>query len=227
VADHCGILAPLPGLDPHPPKQKSVNPFSKNLVSQLNCAHKWDAANRLVSIIGPTNQSSFTYDGFGRRVQIIESQNGAAVSTNKFVWIGTALAEQRDATGGTVVKRFFGQGEQISGTNYFFTTDHLGSVREMTDGSGTIQARYDYDPYGRQTKVSGILDADFGYAGMYYHAPSGLNLTLYRAYSSDLGRWLSRDPLAEMAGLNLYDYGDNDPINRTDPNGNSTMIEVM
>src|SRR5207245_2017074 len=98
---------------------------------------------------------------------------------------GTELCEERDSTGGTVTKRFFGHGEQISGANYFFTWDHLGSVREMTDSSGTLQARYDYDPYGRRTKVSGSLDADFAFTGHYYHSVSGLYLTLYRAYDSD------------------------------------------
>ena len=173
--------------------------------------YQWDAANRLLlvtqlSAINPQLTSQFTYDGFGRRVQIIEFQNGTAVSTNKYVWCGLELCEQRDATGAITTKRFFSQGEQMSGTNYFFTRDHLGSVREMVDGAGTIQARYDYDPYGRRTKISGSLDSDFGFTGDYYHAISGLCLTFLRAYDPDLGRWLSRDPLGELADVNLYAY---------------------
>jgi RHS repeat-associated protein len=181
--------------------------------------YQWDAENRLVSIIGPTNQSQFAYDGLGRRTQIIELQNGAYVSTNNFIWDGQTLVEQRDNTGTNVVKRFFGQGEQVSGTNYYFTRDHLGSVREVTGTSGTMLARYDYDPYGRMTVVSGSFNADFGYAGMYYHAPSGLNLTLYRAYNADWGRWINRDPIEENGGLNLYDYVRNSSINYVDPFG--------
>ncbi len=149
--------------------------------------YQWDAANRLVSITGPTNQSLFVYDGLGRRAQIIELQNGLAVATNNFIWDGQTLAEQRDNTGANVTKRFFGQGEQISGTNYYFTRDHLGSVREVMNAAGSMQARYDYDPYGRQTQLSGTIIADFGYADMYIHGPSGLNLTLFRAYNPDAG----------------------------------------
>jgi RHS repeat-associated protein len=181
--------------------------------------YQWDAANRLVSITGPVNQSLFAYDGLGRRTQIIELQNGAYVSTNNFVWDGQTLLEQRDNTGTNVVKRFFGQGEQISGTNYYFTRDHLGSVREIVNAAGTMLARYDYDSYGRMSLVSGSFNVDFAYAGMYYHAPSGLNLTLYRAYNADLGRWISRDPSGEGSGLNLYAYVMNNPINGFDPLG--------
>jgi len=157
-------------------------------------------------------------------VEIDESQNNNLVIAKKFVWCGTELCEERDATGATVTKRFFGQGEQIAGTNYFFTRDHLGSVREMTDSSGTIQARYDYDPYGRRTKVQGDLDADSGFTGHYFHAVSGLHLALYRAYDADMGRWLNRDPLSEAGGLNLYDYVGNSPINAVDLYGTHDAV---
>ena len=142
------------------------------------------------------------------------------MSTNKFVWAGTELCEQRNNTGATVTKRFFGQGEQISGTNYCFTRDHLGSVREVTDSTGAVRARYDYDPYGRRTKLSGNMDADFGYTGHFMLASQpDHTITLYRLYRPDLGRWCSRDPLAEQAGLNLYAYVRNSPMIYNDPDG--------
>src|ERR1700677_4820212 len=114
-----------------------------------------------------------TYDALGRRIGIVERTgtaigSGTITSTKQLVWNGVAPAEERNASD-TVTKRFYGLGEQISGTSYYYTRDHLGSVREMTDGSGTIQARYDYDPYGRTTLVSGSNLSDFQYAGMYAH----------------------------------------------------------
>ncbi len=124
--------------------------------------YEYDAADRTTAIIrNTTNRTEFAYDGLGRRVQVIKRTNGVAGSTNKYVWCGTELCEERNNTGATVTKRFFGQGEQISGTNYFFTRDHLGSVREMTDSTGAVKARYDYDPYGQRTPGRDFSQMEF------------------------------------------------------------------
>jgi RHS repeat-associated protein len=127
-----------------------------------------------------------------------------------------------------MVHRFYPQGEQINGTSYYYTRDHLGSIRELVDSTGAVRAEYDYGVWGQRTMLSGDLDARFGFTGHYYHARSGLDLTLYRAYDPSLGRWLSRDPLdnAEISqGPNLYVYGSNDPIVATDPLGTDIRIE--
>jgi RHS repeat-associated protein len=100
----------------------------------------------------------------------------------------------------------------------------------MIDSSSVIEARYDYDPYGRRTKLTGSLDADFAFTGHYYHQPSGLHLALYRAYDADLGRWISRDPLADaevLQGPNLYAYVKSDPVNRTDARGEAIWIPIV
>ena len=180
---------------------------------------QWDAENRLVKITQGANVYEFTYDGLSRRVA--EKLNGTL--TKRWVWNGSQIAEQRDATGSTVQRQHYSQGEKrIGGTdagNYYYTRDHLGSIREMTDSTAAVRARYDYDPYGARTKLSGNLDCDFGFTGHYYHAASNLHLTLYRAYDQDSGRWLSADPIGERGGLNLYGYVGNDPLNFTDPLG--------
>jgi len=73
---------------------------------------------------------------------------------------------------------------------------------------------------GRQTKIGGAgPDADFGYRGYYVHQRSGLNFTSHRACSPPLGRFLSRDPIEENGGINLYAYVGNNPINFADPSG--------
>jgi RHS repeat-associated protein len=117
-----------------------------------------------------------------------------------------------------VTKDYCALGENRAGTNYFYTKDHLGSIRELADDSGNIQAQYCYAPYGQPTKLQGSLDCDFQYAGYFYEATSGFNLTRSRAYDPSLGRWISRDPIGESGG-NLYGYTANAPVNWRDPLG--------
>ncbi|MEM9276755.1 MAG: RHS repeat-associated core domain-containing protein, partial [Cyanobacteria bacterium P01_F01_bin.143] len=106
-----------------------------------------------------------------------------------------------------------------------YTRDHLGSIREVIAEDGvTVLARYDYDPYGNVTALSGSpSDSDFLYTGHYYHQPTGLHLALYRAYDAKTGRWLSRDPIPnpEMLpeGPGLYRYVASNPVRFTDPDG--------
>lgn len=89
----------------------------------------------------------------------------------------------------------------------------------MTDSFGVAVAQVLFDPFGRPTVIVESAKSDFGFAGMYAHVRSRQNLTFYRQYSSDLGRWLSRDPLHEAAGVNLYSYVNNEPISYFDKYG--------
>jgi RHS repeat-associated protein len=190
--------------------------------------YAWDAKNELVMITYPGGATSkFTYDGLGRRASIVETAtNGTITSTKQFVFDGFNPVEERDASD-SVTKRFFAQGVQIGATNYFYTRDHLGSIRELIDASASIVSRLDYDPWGQMTLVQGTLISDFGYAGMYFNRPSGLNLTMFRGYIPPACRWLSRDPLnsAEMKqGPNLYEYCSNDPLGKIDPLGQDATV---
>ena len=60
----------------------------------------------------------------------MEKTNGTVTSEKHLVWDGMAILEERDASN-TVIKRYFPEG-QLEGTSYFYTRDHLGSVREVT-----------------------------------------------------------------------------------------------
>jgi RHS repeat-associated protein len=180
---------------------------------------EWDGANRLTAINQGTHRSEFTYDGWGHRVRIVEKTNGAVTSDRRFVWCGMVLCEERGPDGVAVSRRFFGQGMEEDGTDFFYATDHLGNVRELTDVTGALRARYEYDPYGRVTKLSGDKDSVFTFAGLLNHAPSGLLLANYRAYDSNLGRWISQDPIGLAGGINLYAYAGGKPLDAADPLG--------
>ena len=197
-----------------------------NLLADGRRTYEWDAENRLVAVnYGGGKRVEWTYDAYSRRVKQEDITAGGVHSTRDLIWEGLNLIESRASQGGTAgeVRKYYGNGEErvVSGvtTRLSYTTDHLGSIREMVDGTGVVRARYDYDPYGNRTKVSGTLDSDFGYTGHYTHEASGIVLAPYRGYDPTTGRWLSRDPIEEEGGINLYGYVGNGPTQGTDPSG--------
>lgn len=101
----------------------------------------------------------------------------------------------------------------------FYRKTHLDSITELTDVGGTVVAQYAFDSFGRRTKIFETVAGDFQYAGYYFHSGSELNLPTYRVYSSNLGRWIKRDPLEEDFDPNLFAYVDQNPISNSDPSG--------
>ncbi len=197
-----------------------------NMLNDGTKNYVWDAQNRLISVtyINPqpptvADTVQMAYDGFGRRVSITEQHGTTILASKTFVWCGAQLCQERDMTGHAVTKQFFTLGEQINGSDYFYTFDHIGNVREMTDSNGISHCNYDYDIFGRQTKLSGDMNADFGYTDIYQEKATGLNLTWFRAYDANKGRWLNRDPVNERFGPNLYEYVMNNSLMWIDPFG--------
>ena len=84
-----------------------------------------------------------------------------------------------------------------------------------------MSARYVYDPFGNVLAKSGPLaDANtYRFSSQEYHQPSGLLLYMYRPYDPNLQRFLNRDPIQELGGLNLYGLVGNSPVAYVDPFG--------
>ena len=190
-----------------------------SLVSDGTRLFEWDGANRLRAVEQGTHRTEFTYDGWGHRVRIVEKDNGVVTGDARFLWCGQALCEERDSTGASVTRRYFDHGMQEGGAAFFYARDHLDSVRELTDSTGAVRARYDYDPYGRATKISATWRARRRSPGHFPHGPSGLLLAPYRAYDPGLGRWINPDPLGFGGGSNFYAYVGGRPMDGRDASG--------
>lgn len=189
-----------------------------NMTADGARTYEWDVLSRLRAVNQGTHRSEFTHDA-SRLTQVVEKENGVTQSSTYFVWCGDERCEERSADGATVTKRFFGAGVLEGASKYYYARDHLGTVREMTDQSGAVRARYEYDPYGRQTKLSGDKDALFAFTGQQSHAPSGLYYYRARYYDPKIGRFASEDPIRLRGGINLFRYVRNNPARWRDPKG--------
>ncbi|MGN0834757.1 MAG: RHS repeat-associated core domain-containing protein [Candidatus Spyradosoma sp.] len=91
---------------------------------------------------------------------------------------------------------------------YFPTVDLTKNVCELVDFYGDIAATYDYAPFGAVaagTPSGAAVPANpFQWSSEFYDSELGLVYYNYRHYSPSLGRFLSRDPIEEQGGLNLY-----------------------
>jgi len=100
--------------------------------------------------------------------------------------------------------------------------------------SNGIGAHYDYAPFGAGTRTHGDSSVSFDIVSLNpfrfsseYH-DSELDLVYYnfRHYSPSLGRFLSRDPIAEQGGLNLYAFVRNNPNVFFDERGGAVAIAI-
>ncbi len=105
---------------------------------------------------------------------------------------------------------------------YFPAYDPNGNVMGLVKASdGTVYAQYEYLPYGKQVTATGTMASSnpIRFSTKYRDNETDLYYYGYRYYSPSLGRWISRDPIDEQGGLNLYGFVNNDPVNKWDKLG--------
>jgi RHS repeat-associated protein len=104
---------------------------------------------------------------------------------------------------------------------YWYVTDHLGSVRAVTDVDGKKVWSADYLAFG--TQYGKDSDTDFeelhSFTGKELDPDTGLYYYCARWYDSELGRFVSEDPAGDPNNPNLYVYGANNPLRYSDPTG--------
>ena len=98
----------------------------------------------------------------------------------------------------------------------------------MTDDGGTKIAAHDFYPFGTEMTAAGESTSGGSrkrYTGHERDETTGLDYMLARYYGSNLGRFLSVDPVVRTskafspANWNRYSYSRNDPLAYADPDG--------
>jgi RHS repeat-associated protein len=115
-----------------------------------------------------------------------------------------------------------------NGVASYLHRDHLGSVRAITDATGTEIESAIYKPFGEQTETlspANLTPESKGWIGERFDTDAGLQYLNARYYDPVLGLFLQPDwfeVLQPGVGTNRFSYSFNDPVNKLDPMGNET-----
>ncbi|GBC59969.1 hypothetical protein DENIS_0911 [Desulfonema ishimotonii] len=174
----------------------------------------------------------YIHDPLGRRI----AKKIDGTITEKYLWAGlTTLLAVYDGSDNLLMRFEYADGRMPvamtkGGQRYYLAYDQVGSLRAVTDASGNLVKRIEYDTFGNiLTDSDPLFEVPFGFAGGLHDRDTGLIRFGYRDYDPDTGRWTAKDPILFAGGdTDLYGYCVNDPVNWIDPLGlRSTEQNIM
>jgi RHS repeat-associated protein len=116
-------------------------------------------------------------------------------------------------------------------TQSFYGYDGHGSVRYLTNDSGTVTDTYDYDAFGVLITHQGSTPNRYLYAGEAFDSDLGFYYLRARYMNPRTGRFMSMDGweggITDPLTLHKYLYGGGNPVNNIDPSGNFTLTEAV
>jgi RHS repeat-associated protein len=208
--------------------------------SGVSWSYEYDHRGQMTKATSGTTVVEYDYDAFGNRIER-SATVGGTTTTERFVvdgWdtakpgaVGTEnfdAAIDLNGSNAVTARRVFGAGfddlvgmQSGSGAVSWYGTDHLGSVRQVFDNSGTVTNTVDYDAFGGF--LGGVPADRYAYTGREYDAVTGQ--THYRARVKDGHRFTTEDPLRFATGdTNLARYVGNASHTRRDPSGLDSLI---
>ena len=124
-----------------------------------------------------------------------------------------------------------------NGIYYYYVRNGQNDVIRLIDGENNTVVEYAYDSWGTPLSTTGTLASTLGaqnpfrYRGYVYDAETGLYYVTSRYYDPEIGRWINSDNMittgSDLAGLNLFAYCGNNPVNRVDPSGRFWISAII
>lgn len=187
----------------------------------------WDSEGRLASNTVATNgqavRSEYLYDADGNR--LIRRDPGKTT-----VYLGADELTLDVASGTITGTRYYpvAGGPTIIRTGGKLTyqaTDHHGTGTTTLDAATLAITRRDGKPFGDprgQTPAPGLWPGDRGFVGGTTDSATGLTHLGAREYDPATGRFISIDPLMDLADsqqMHGYTYANGNPTTKSDPSG--------
>jgi len=174
-----------------------------------------------------TLKAAYTYLSDGTKVMVRDRADNT--SSNGYLYLGS-MVFKKTGTSYAFESTDFGGGRiiNVNGTltPYYYATDHLGSVRAITDASGNVTERNDYYPFGESMTTGNTYPTmsvnRWKYNGKETQTTGEVNWLDYgaRMYDEVIGRWTKPDPMSEKYFFQSpYVYVRNSPIVYVDPTG--------
>jgi RHS repeat-associated protein len=186
--------------------------------------YEYDAENKLVRIVSPSNTVNYRYDGLGRRVE--KEVIAGSTTTTRYVYDNEDILLELNGSNAIVARYTHGPGidepliMEKSSQSFYYHADGLGSITELTNQSGTVVQRYTYSSFG---KIESQLDPNFVQSYMFTVRELDLETDAYhyreRQYDWNNGRFTTEDPIGYNGGENFYVYVGNNATNFNDPLG--------
>jgi len=178
--------------------------------------NKYDALGRRVIKRTPDATHTFVYDRWLLVVERIERSNGMLEQID--YWWGKDLSGTLYDAGGIGGLLYI----RKNGCDVYVPLyDGVGNVVQYVDKYGTLVAQYAYDAFGNTIQKSGVKadELKMRFSTRYFDDEAGLYYFGHRFYSPRIARWLTRDPIEEDGGLNLYAYCGNNALFYYDKDG--------
>ena len=116
---------------------------------------------------------------------------------------------------------------------YYYILNLQGDVVQIIDANGVMQAEYIYSPWGEVISAEGDLAEvnPLRYRGYYYDSETGFYYLQSRYYDPENHRFINADSYASTdsgnaISCNMFVYCLNDPVNRSDSDGNKSLKDI-
>ncbi len=115
----------------------------------------------------------------------------------------------------------------------FYYCDQIGTPLMMTDEAGEVVWEAAYKAWGETREVIERASAASGgavarnalrFQGQQVDDETGLHYNRHRYYDPQVGRFIGKDPIRLVGGVNMFQYGPN-PISWIDPLGLASTLD--
>ena len=169
--------------------------------------HVWQGGTAASPIF--SSSTRWLYNGWNEIAEFSASSSTATTLTREktFTW-GLDLSGSLQGAGG--VGGLLVQTTVASGVKEGASYDGNGNIVAWTNSMASAPtARREYDAFGNTVVNEGVWPSSFGFSTKFQDTETGLYYYGYRFYDPVMGRWVSKDPIEEKGGLNLYGFLEN------------------